>query len=129
MAEVPDLIGAWRETTHQLRGLADSVAGQAGHVPQLLPPLQRQADVIEQMLRRQLVLEQDLLRRAVAPAQATAAALERTPEAIRAQAAAFRTAAAAFGQAADLLDVQAAAIEQTVAALTAPIHAARHLAV
>jgi hypothetical protein len=59
------------------------------------------------------------------PAQVTAAALEHAPEALRAQAVAFRAAAAAFTQAAELLEVQAAAVDQAVTALSTPVHAAR----
>jgi hypothetical protein len=126
MPDAQDLLSAWREATHQLRGLAGSVAGQAGSVPvALLAPLQRQADLIEQMLRRQLELEQELLKRAVAPAQATADALGHAPEAMRAQAAAFRAAAASFTQVADLLDVEAAAVDQTLSILKTPVQAAQ----
>jgi hypothetical protein len=53
------------------------------------------------------------------------AALERTPEALRAQATAFRTASMAFAQAAEVLDVQATAMEQAFAAVTAPVHVAQ----
>ena len=125
MPEPPDLLAAWREATHQLKGLAGSLAGQAGNVPALLGPLQRQAELIEQMLRRQVELEQALAGRVIAPAQATADALGQAPEMLRAQATAFRAAATSFKQVADLLDAQATALEQTLGILKAPISATR----
>jgi hypothetical protein len=122
MADPSDLIGAARDVTQQLRGIAGSIAGQTplGGVD-LLGPLQRQAELVEQVLRRQVELEQELVRRAVAPAQATVEALDNAPAALRAQATAFRAAATSFTQAAELLDLQAAAIEQTLTALRAPV--------
>jgi predicted phage-related endonuclease len=91
----------------------------------VLSPLERQSEVIEQLVRRQLQMEQDLVHGLVGPAQAMTQALGKAPEAIRAQATAFRAAAVSFSQAADLLEVQAEAIEQTIGALQAPVHLAR----
>lgn len=126
MPDVPDLVSAWRDAASQLQRLASSIAGQTGQSARdVLGPLQRQSEVIEQLLRRQIEIEQDLVRRALAPALATAEALDKTPDAMRAQAAAFRAAAASFAQAADLLDVQAAAVEQTIGALKAPVKLAQ----
>ena len=120
MADASDLVRAWRDVTQQIRSLAGSVAGQVPQGLDVLGPLQRQADLIEQLIRRQVDLEQDLVRRALAPAEATMSALESAPESMRAQATAFRAAATAFNQAADLLDLQAGALEQTLAAFKAP---------
>lgn len=118
MADSSDLIRAWREVTQQVRGVASGIAGQ---VPQeVLNPLQRQADVIEQLIRRQIDLEHEVVRRALAPAEATVNALAAAPDAMRAQATAFRAAATSFNQAADLLELQATALEQALSALRAP---------
>lgn len=126
MPDVPDLVSAWREAAGQLQGLAASIAGQAGDgARDVLGPLQRQTEVIEQLLRRQIEVEQELVRRALAPAQATADALDKAPDALRMQATAFRAAAASFNQAADLLEVQAGAIEQAISALKLPVHFAQ----
>jgi hypothetical protein len=116
-----DLLGTARDVTAQLRGLAGSVGQAAVGGRDLLGPLQRQAELVEQVLRRQVELEQELVRRAIAPAQATVEALDNAPAALRAQATAFRAAATSFSQAAELLDLQAAAVEQTLAALRAPV--------
>ena len=121
MADPTDLIGA-------MRGVAASIANQAGAGRDLLGPLTRQAEVIEQLVRRQVELEQDLVRRALAPAQATVDALDSAPAAMRAQATAFRAAAASFSQAAELLDLQAAALDQTLSAVKAPVKIAKRTA-
>ena len=127
MPEIPDPVGAWRDAAGQLQRVAGALADQAGHgARDVLGPLQRQSELIEQLLRRQLDLEQELARRALAPARATVEALNKAPDTMRAQAGAFRTAAAAFQQAAELLDLQAAAIEESIRAITAPLDVARH---
>ena len=118
MPDPRDLLGTARDLTTQLRG----VTGAAGGA--LLGPVQRQAELLEQVLRRQVELEQELVKRAVAPAQATVEALDNAPTALRAQATAFRAAATSFSQAAELLDLQAAAVVQTLAALRAPVNLA-----
>ena len=126
MPEVPDLVGAWRDAAGQLQRVAGALADQAGHgARDVLGPLQRQSELIEQLVRRQLELEQELARRALAPARATVEALEKTPDTMRAQAGAFRTAASAFQQAAELLELQAAAIEQSIRTITLPLDVAR----
>jgi hypothetical protein len=126
MPEMPDLVGAWREALGQLQQLSASIAGgTTGAARELLAPLQRQTEIIEQLLRRQIEIEQELMGRAIAPARATAEALDKAPAAMRAQAAAFRAAAASFTQAGELLEVQAAAVEQTITALMAPVHVAQ----
>lgn len=126
MPDIRDPVRAWRDAADQLRGLAASLADQAGHGPRdVLGPLQRQTEVIEQLLRRQVEIEQELARRALAPAVAISEALEKAPDAMRAQAAAFRAAATSFDQAADLLEVQATAVEQSIKALKAPAELAR----
>jgi len=126
MPDMPDLVGAWHDAVRQLQQLASSIAGDTtGAARDLLGPLQRQTEIVEQLLRRQIEIEQELVNRAIAPARATAEALEKAPAAMRAQAAAFRAAAASFTQAGELLEVQAAAVEQTIAALLAPVHMAQ----
>lgn len=126
MPDVPDLLGAWRDAAGQLQGLAASIATQAGSgARDVLGPLQRQSEIIEQLLRRQIEVEQQLVGRLLAPAQATVDALEKAPDAMRAQAAAFRAAAASFSQAADLLEVQATALEGSIGLLKAPVQIAQ----
>jgi hypothetical protein len=126
MPDIPDLLGAWRDAAAQLERMAASLADQAGHgARDVLGPLQRQSEVIEQLVRRQVELERQLVQQALAPARATAEALEKAPDGMRAQAAAFRAVARSFDQAAELLEVQAATLQQTVAMLTAPVDIAR----
>jgi hypothetical protein len=125
VADPTDLLGAWKDLSGQVQKLAGSLAGQ---VPkELRDPLTRQAELIESIMRRQNELEQELVRRALAPAQAAADALDKAPDGMRAQAAAFRAAASSFNQAAELLDVQAAALEQTLGAFKAPVNLGRSL--
>jgi len=125
VADTNDLLGAWRDLGGQVQKLAGSLAGS---VPkELRDPLTRQAELIEGIMRRQIELEQELVRRALGPAQAAAEALDKAPDGMRAQAAAFRAAASSFNQAAELLDVQATALEQTLGAFKMPVNLGRSI--
>jgi hypothetical protein len=125
VADPTDLLGAWKDLSGQVQKLAGTLAGQMPK--ELRDPLTKQAELIESIMRRQIELEQELVRRALAPAQAAAEALDKAPDGMRAQAAAFRAAATSFNQAAELLDVQAAALEQTLGAFKAPVNLGRSL--
>ena len=89
MADPVDLVRAWQDALQQLRTVAAANL-DASTLSKLIAPLQRQAEVFEQALRRQ------------------------------AQAQAFGAAAFSFKQAAEALEAQAAVIERAVSAMTLP---------
>jgi hypothetical protein len=121
-----DIVRAWEEAIRHLREAASPVAGPAEELAQrLLVPVRQQAEVLEQVVRRQVEMERDIAARALAPVDAVLGALEQTAEVVRAQARAFEMAAVSFRQASELLDVQATALEQAVRSVRDPLGAVR----
>jgi hypothetical protein len=126
MADPADVLSAWQDAIRQVGGVAASLAsGPAGVVDDLLPPLQHQAELLEQILQHQLEFERELAGRAIAPARAALELVQQATGTFRAQATAYRSASAVFGQLADLMEQQAQIVERAGAAIRAPVAALR----
>ncbi len=119
MADPADLVRAWQDALQQLRTVAAANL-DASTRGKLIAPLQRQAEVLEQALRRQADFDARLGGRLLSPMQGFVAALEQAPATMRAQAQAFEAAAFSFKQAAEALEAQAAVIERAVSTMTLP---------
>jgi hypothetical protein len=119
MADPADLVRAWQDAVHQLRKVAAPNLDQS-MLSQLIAPLQRQAEIFEQTLRRQAEFDAQLGRRLLAPMESVVAVLDQTPAAMRAQAQAFQAAASSFKQAAEVLEAQAAAMERVISTIRLP---------
>jgi ABC-type transporter Mla subunit MlaD len=122
MAEPADLLNAWQEA---IRQLGRATASLTGAPDQLVGPLRRQGELLEQTLRRQADFEKELVSRLVAPVSTVIDALEQTSSAMRTQAEAFSAASKAFQQASDLVALQASLIERTTQSLRAPAELVR----
>ena len=71
MADPADLLKAWQHAIRDLGGVTASLAsGPAGAASDLVRPLQHQAELLQQVLQRQLQFERELVSRAVAPLHA-----------------------------------------------------------
>ena len=71
MADPADLLKAWQHAIRDLGGAAASLAsGPAGAASDLVRPLQHQAELLQQVLQRQLEFERELVGRAAAPLHA-----------------------------------------------------------
>jgi len=122
MAEPADLLRAWRDVIKQLRSMPP-LPGQTEMTDMtraLVTPLQRQAELLEETLQRQLRFERDLAGRMLGPVTVAFDALSQTSEAMRTQAEAMQAASTALKQAADLLELQAGMIERATGALRDP---------
>ena len=72
MADPADLLRAWQNAIRDVGGVPASLAaGSAGVAGDLLRPLQRQGELLQQVLQRQLEFERELVSRAVAPLRAS----------------------------------------------------------
>jgi hypothetical protein len=100
---------------------ASLVSAPAGLAGDLLGPLQRQAELLEQVLQRQIDFEREIVGRALAPARAALDLVDQAASTMRAQATAFRAASLSFGQAAELLEQQAEIIERAGGTLRDPV--------
>ena len=124
MAEPADLLKAWQEAIKQLRGAAAPVAGVSEDVVrQMIAPLQRQAELLEDALSRQMAFEKDLAGRVLAPMNAVLGLVDQSAAAMRSQAQAFDAASEAFKRSAQLLEVQASLLEEAGRSLRDPTRA------
>lgn len=118
-----DLLKAWQKAVREVGGaLASAPAGVASD---LVRPLQHQADLVQQVLQRQLDFERELLDRATAPVHATLELIDQATETLRAQAISFRAASTTFRQLASLMDQQADLLHRAGTTMRDPLGAFR----
>jgi hypothetical protein len=122
MADPAELLKAWQRAIRDLGGVAASLASSpAGAASDLLRALQHQAELLQQVLQRQLEFERELVGRAVAPLRAAQELVDQATGTFRAQATSFRAASKTFGQLAGLMDQQADLLERAGAAMRDPL--------
>ena len=130
MADPGDLLRAWQSAIRDVGGAAASLAsGSAGVAGDLLRPLQHQAELLQQVLERQLDFERELVGRAVAPLRAALELVDQATGTFRAQATSFRAASKTLGQLADLMDQQADLLERAGVTIRDPLAAFRSPAI
>jgi methyl-accepting chemotaxis protein len=126
MADPADLLKAWQNAIRDVGGVAASLAsGPAGVAGDLMRPLQHQAEVLEQVLQRQLDFERELLNRAAAPLHSTLELIDQVTGTLHAQATSFRAASTSFHQLAALMDQQADLLERAGNTMRDPLAAFR----
>ena len=128
MADPADLLKAWQHAIRDLGGVAASLAsGPAGAASDLVRvrPLQHQAELLQQVLQRQLDFERELVGRAAAPLHAAQDLVDQATDTFRAQATSFRAASTTFGQVAGLMDQQADLLERAGNLMRDPLTAFR----
>jgi signal transduction histidine kinase len=126
MPDPADLLRSWESAIRDIGGLAGSVVStSAGLTGQLAAPLQKQAELLEQILSRQVAFEKEVLAMLTAPARTVLDLSAQTTEAMAAQARAFRAAALSLGQAADLLEQQAELLGTAIGTIRDPLAALR----
>jgi hypothetical protein len=91
----------------------------------LLAPMQRQLDLVQELLERERRLQRELVSRLLGPADAVFDLLEQSAEALQQQAAALEEAGRALEQTAVLMKAQAEMFERTVHALREPTELAK----
>jgi hypothetical protein len=120
MPDPVELLHAWEAAIREIGSAAGSlVVGSASAAGQFGAPLQRQAELLEQVLRRELV------ERLLAPAHTILDVADQTTSAMHAQATAFRAAATSLAQVADLLEQQAELLHRASGTIRDPIAALR----
>ena len=111
-----DLIREWRAAMQSVLAAAATATGRAELPRQLLVPLQKQAELVQEVLER----ERDLMSRAFAPVDAVFDLLEQSGAALRKQAESLSESARALEQAAELVRAQAELYERTIHTLRRP---------
>lgn len=126
MAEPADLLASWQNALGELAGVTASlVSAPVGVAGQVGRPLQRQAELVETILERQLAFERELFGRLLAPAETLLELADQTSEALESQMKAFRAVATSFGQIADLLEQQAERLQLARDSVRDPVAALR----
>ncbi len=118
-----DLLKAWQKAIREVGGALASAP--AGVVSDLARPLQHQAELVQQVLQRQVDFERELLNRATAPVHATVDLIDQGAETLRAQAISFRAASTTFRQLASLMDQQAELLQRAGATMRDPLGSLR----
>lgn len=123
-----DLLREWQEAMQSVVSSAASVAGRAELPRQLLAPMQRQLELVEELLERERRLQGELVSRAFAPFDAIFDLLEQSGAALHQQAEALEEASRALEQTAVLVKHQAELFERTVRAVREPTELAKKAA-
>jgi hypothetical protein len=126
---VPELSG--RELLHEWRRLMDSVmssssaAGRSVLPHALLAAMQRQLELLQEIIERERRLQSELAGRLVAPVDAVFDLLEVTGATLRRQAEALEVAGRALEESAGLMKGQAEIFERTISTLRQPAELAK----
>lgn len=120
-----DLLREWQEAMQSVVSSAASAAGRSTLPRQLLTPMQRQLDLVQELFERERRLQHELLARTFAPFDAVFDLLEQSGAALRRQAEALNESARALEQAAGMMEVQADLFERTIQTLREPAEIAK----
>jgi hypothetical protein len=127
MAELSgrELLREWQKLMDAFVGSAASVAGRSELPRQLLEPMQRQLELVQDVIERERRLQQELTGRLVAPIEAAFDLLEDSGATLRRQAEALEAAGRALEETAGLMKSQAELFERTIGTLRKPVELAR----
>jgi len=115
-----DLLREWQASMQSVAASVTAAAGRSDIASQLLGPLQKQAELLQEVLETERRLQRELLGRVFEPLDVAFDLLEESGAALRGQAEALEHAAKALEQAAELAKVQADLFERTIRTLREP---------
>jgi hypothetical protein len=119
MVGVPEIGG--HDLLREWEAAMRSLAGRSAELPrQLLGPMQKQVELVQEVLERERRLQRELLTRAFAPLDAIFDLLEQSGAALHRQSEALRESARALEQAAAMMEVQAELFQRAIAVLREP---------
>jgi hypothetical protein len=120
-----DLLGEWRKAMDAVVSSAASVAGHAPVPHQLVEPMQRQLELVEEIVARERRLQRELTERVTAPVDAIFDLIEDSAATMRGQAEAVEAAGYSLAETAALMRRQAELFEQSVTKLRGPVELAK----
>jgi sigma54-dependent transcription regulator len=119
-----ELVGEWRKVMDSLLASATSAGG--GAVPrQVLEPMQRQLELVQEVIERERRLQKQIAERLLAPVDAVFGLLEESGVTLRRQAEALEAAGRALEDTARLVKTQAELFERTIGILREPTERAK----
>jgi hypothetical protein len=120
-----ELLREWQQLMDSVVASAASVAGRSELPRQLLEPMQRQLELVQEVIERERRLQSELVGHLVAPVDAVFDLLEESEAALRRQAEALEAAGRALEETAGLMKAQAELFGRTIAALRQPAELAK----
>ena len=120
-----DLLGEWRKLMDAVVASAASVGSRAELPRQLVEPMQRQLELVQEVIERERRLQKQLTGRVLAPVDAVFDLLAESGTVLRRQAEALEAAGSALQETAALVKSQAELFERTIGALREPAEVAR----
>jgi hypothetical protein len=128
MPDGKDILREWQDAMQSIAGAAMGAAGRSELPKALLAPMQRQLELLQEVVERERNLQGELLGHLLDPIDAVFDLLEASGKTFRAQADALEEAAAALKQTASLMQTQAELYDGTIRALREPADLARRVA-
>jgi hypothetical protein len=123
-----DLLNEWRRLMDSVVASAASVAGRSNLPGDLLGAMQRQLELVQEVIDRERRLETDLAARLLAPIDAVFDLLEETGASLHRQAEALESAGRALEESAGLMKRQAELFERTIGTMRQPAELAKVVA-
>jgi hypothetical protein len=120
-----ELLREWQRLMDSLVASAASLAGRSEVPRQLLEPMQRQLELVQEVIERERRLQRELTGRLVAPVDAVFDLLEESGTMLRRQAEALQAAGRALEETARLMKTQAELFERTIGTLRQPAEFAK----
>ncbi len=120
-----DLLAEWRGVMESVFSSAASAAGRADIPSDLLGAMQRQVELVQEVVERERRVQSDITGRLLGPIDAVFDLLEETGATIRGQAEALEAAGRALEESAGMMKRQAETFERAIAALRQPVELAR----
>jgi hypothetical protein len=128
MPDGRDILRDWQDAMQSIASTARQTAGRSELPKALLTPMQRQLELLQEVVERERNLQADVLGHLLDPIDAVFDLLEESGKTFRAQADALEQASAALEQTAQLMQTQAEIYENTIKALREPAAIARRVA-
>ena len=123
-----ELLREWRKVMDSVVASAASVGGRAELPRQLLEPMQRQLELVQEVIERERTLQKQLASQLFRPVDGLFDLLEQSGLMLREQAQALEAAGRALEETAGLVKSQAELFERTIGALRQPAELAKQAA-
>jgi hypothetical protein len=121
-----DLIGEWQKLMESiLTSAASSVGGRAELPRRLVEPMQRQLELVQELIERERNVQRQVTSRLIAPFDVIFDLLEQNGAMLRSQAEALEAAGEALENAARLVKTQAELFERAIGVLRQPTELAK----
>lgn len=128
MAEGRDILKDWQDALQAVASTARSAAGRAELPKQLLAPMQRQVELLQEVLELERRLQGEVIGRLLEPLDALFDLLEQSGSTFRKQSEALEQASQALEETAKLMKVQAELFEKSIKLMREPAELAKSAA-